>query len=272
MPNAHTAMSSSDRSAGIGRPPPLGALDLEAHLRDPRARQAFVTPMFDTIAPRYDRFTRLFSFGMDARWKRDVVAWATAPPYPGPRVLDLACGTGDLAFGVVAAREDAQVLALDASPRMVEQAQARRSRERAADRVRIGAGDMMALPFADASFDIATVGYGFRNVPEWTRALDEVARVLRPGGRLVSLDFFRPERAVWRTLFLAWLSAAGNAVGWAWHRDPVVYGYISRSIDHFVSWETFARALQQRGFQVDRVAPRLMGGVAIHVATRVARG
>src|SRR3546814_12015200 len=89
-------MSSSDRSAGIGRPPPLGALDLEAHLRDPRARQAFVTPMFDAIAPRYDRFTRLFSFGMDARWKRDVVAWAAAPPWPGSRVLDLACGTGEI--------------------------------------------------------------------------------------------------------------------------------------------------------------------------------
>ncbi len=252
----------------------LGALDLDAHLRDPARKQAFVTPMFDVIAPRYDAFTRWFSFGMDAGWKRAAIA-ATADSIPdasGPcDVLDLATGTGDLAVGMARALPAARVVALDASARMIDAADHRLATRDAdvAHRVRTVVGDMTALSLPDGCMDIVIAGYGVRNVPRAADAIREMRRVLRPGGRLVLLDFYRPASSVWRALFLGYLQAAGNVVGWWWHRDPVVYGYIARSIEHFMSWQECSAALAQGGFRVVRVTRYLGGGVARHEAVAV---
>lgn len=253
-----------------GRITRLGALDLEAYLSDPSRKQSFVTPMFDIIAPRYDDFTRWFSFGMDAGWKRSAIAAAIAGvrAVSTPEVLDLAAGTGDLAVGIARALPTAHVTALDASVRMIEAADARlASRDRdVAQRVTTMVGDMSALTAPDASVDLVTAGYALRNVPSASIALSEIRRVLRPGGRLMLLDFYRPAFAPWRALFLGYLQAAGNAVGWLWHRDPVVYGYIARSIEHFMSWQQCSSALEQQGFRVERVTRYLGGGVARHDA------
>lgn len=258
-------------------PTRLGDLDVEAYLADPAKKQAFVTPMFDVIAPRYDAFTRLFSFGMDASWKREGIAAAVSALDRVParaarvvRVLDLASGTGDLAVGVARAVGAAEVTAIDASPQMIVSANARlRTRDAdVASRVRTAVGDMCALPVPDASQDLITAGYGVRNVPEMSRAVAEMARVLRPGGTVVLLDFYRPEFTVWRVLVLWYLSIAGNAVGWWWHRDPVVYGYIARSIDHFVSWQRMSRELEGAGFRVTSVKRYLFGAVVRHQASR----
>lgn len=252
----------------------LGSLDLEAHLRDPALKQQFVTPMFDVIAPRYDDFTRLFSFGMDRGWKRDALARATDAlrAIPHPRVLDLASGTGDLAITLARTLPDAHVTALDASPRMIDVANARLA-DRALDadvqaRVQTMVGDMCAITLPDGVMDAVTAGYGVRNVPDATASVREMARVLRPGGLLVTLDFYRPAFAPWRKLLLAYLSAAGNTVGWLWHRDPVVYGYIARSIDHFMSWQAFSALLEREGFRVTRVTRHLGGGIAVHEAVK----
>lgn len=258
---------------GTREVPRLGSLDLEAHLRDPARKQAFVTPMFDVIAPRYDAFTRLFSFGMDAGWKRDAIARAVQPLPDGRAVrqaLDLASGTGDIAVGIARAVRDARITAIDASSRMIDMAQ---SRLRTADadvaaRVSPRVGDMMAIDVADASVDVVTAGYGVRNVPDAEAAIAEMHRVLRVGGRVVLLDFYRPELALWRALLLWYLQTAGNVVGWWWHRDPVVYGYIARSIDHFVSWQQFRAMLEAAGFRDVRVTRYLGGGVARHEAIK----
>lgn len=272
----------------------LGALDVEAYLGDPDRKQQFVTPMFDVIAPRYDAFTRLFSFGMDARWKREALAAAiAAAKLRAPlRALDLACGTGDFAVALAVALPSVRVTGVDASPKMIQQAEHRlrsaalpsASRRSASglpashrsaslttdviDRISVQVGDMMALDATDASVDLVTVGYGVRNVPDAAVAVREIARVMRPGGTLVTLDFYRPEFSLWRVLLLGYLTVAGNLVGFLWHRDPVVYGYISRSIDHFLSWQAFSALLEREGFVVDRVVRHLGGGIALHVATR----
>jgi demethylmenaquinone methyltransferase/2-methoxy-6-polyprenyl-1,4-benzoquinol methylase len=252
--------------------PSLRDLDVDAHLGDPALKQRFVTPMFDIVAPRYDRFTRLFSFGMDRGWKEELLAAAVADtPAMGAVVLDLACGTGDLAFAAAARLPGARVAGVDASPAMIDAAKARRRAQAggAAGTVAFRVGDMTRLDgVADASVDLVTAGYGFRNVPDFRAALAECARVLKPGGRLLTLDFYRPESAPWRALFLAYLRVAGDVVGWLWHREPVVYGYIARSIDHFVSWREFAAALEQSGFVVERVRRHLLGGIAMHAARR----
>ena len=225
--------------------------------------------MFDIIAPRYDRFTRVFSFGMDRRWKADLIAWLNDTIARDARVLDLACGTGDLAFAAGARAIQGSVTGIDASPRMIELARERAAREAPSGNVHFEVGDMSSLDAETASVDVVTAGYGLRNVPDYEHAVREIARVLRPGGTLATLDFYRPEPWLWRRLFLWYLSAAGNWVGWLWHRQPVVYGYIAPSIDHFVSWRQFCSTLEQSGLRVDAVRTKLFGGVALHFATRV---
>lgn len=264
----------------------LQALDLEAYLADPALKQRFVTPMFDVIAPRYDDFTRVFSFGMDRGWKGELVAHVLRRARPDAVVLDLACGTGDLAFDIAGALPRSRVTGLDASSRMIALANERVRRggrgspdrgaaagsagewPAGADRVRFIVGDMARLEMPDASVDVVTAGYGFRNVPDHDVALREVARVLRPGGCLVTLDFYRPENGLWRRLLVGYLTAAGSVVGWLWHRAPVVYAYLGPSVEHFVSWQAFSRSLEGAGFRVERVARKLLGGIAIHVAIR----
>lgn len=243
--------------------PTLRNLDLSEHLADPSRRQGFVTRMFDIIAPRYDRFTRAFSFWMDAGWKRELLD-AAPPLRPGDLAIDLACGTGDLALGVGGRSHGVTVLGLDASHRMVGEAR-RRARGL---RVALSVGDMAALPLRDACAQLATVGYGFRNVPDARAAIAEAARVLASGGTLLVLDFYRPPSRPWRTLFLGYLRVAGNLVGWLWHGEGVVYGYIAPSIAMYMTAADFSRALRDAGFDVARVRPKLFGGVALHVAVK----
>jgi demethylmenaquinone methyltransferase/2-methoxy-6-polyprenyl-1,4-benzoquinol methylase len=150
--------------------------------------------MFSTIAPRYDFITRMFSYGMDKHWKRLGVKRTRLPP--NPVVLDLASGTGDFSFLVSRQYPGARPVAVDLTERMLQFAR-QRGVESAV------CGDAGSLPFPDASFDCVFVGYGLRNFPNLAGALREIERVTRPGGLLVSLDFFLPANAFLRTVYLA---------------------------------------------------------------------
>jgi demethylmenaquinone methyltransferase/2-methoxy-6-polyprenyl-1,4-benzoquinol methylase len=236
---------------------------------DPALKQQFVTPMFDVIAPRYDRFTRVFSFGMDRRWKAELTGWIRGCVGTHSRVLDLACGTGDLAFAAAARSLHGAVIGIDASSKMIELARTRALSEAPRNNILFEVGDMSSLDVESASIDAVTSGYGLRNVPDPEQAVREIARVLKPGGVLATLDFYRPESWWWRPVFLAYLKAAGNLVGWLWHREPVVYGYIAPSIDHFMSWRSYAAMLDRNGLRVEAVRTKLLGGVALHLARRV---
>jgi len=240
-----------------------------APLPEPAEKAAAVDAMFDTIAPRYDRFTRVFSFGMDRRWKAELIDWIRSAIGPESHVLDLACGTGDLAFAAAERAVRGSVRGVDASPKMIALARKRAAHEAPHGNVQFQVGDMSSLDADEASVDAITAGYGLRNVPEYEVAVREIARVLKPGGVVATLDFYRPESVVWRSVFLAYLRAAGNWVGWLWHREPVVYGYIAPSIDHFVSWQRFSATLERNGLRVESVHIKLLGGVALHFARRV---
>jgi len=248
-------------------PRDLAALDLEAHLTDPQRKQGFVTPMFEHIAPRYDAFTRLFSFGMDARWKAELMRWFDAHASAECDVLDVACGTGDLALRAAGMRPAARVTGIDAADAMITLARTR-VRRVDAGRVAFETGDLTRLPQADASVDVVLAGYALRNVPRYEAALAELHRVLRPGGVLLTLDFYRPSLAPWRALFLGYLQLAGGIVGWWWHRAPIIYAYIAHSIRHFVSHGEFTAALARTGFDVQGERSHLLGGIALHRAVR----
>ena len=248
----------------------LSQLDVDLHLRDPALKQRFVTPLFDLIAPRYDRFTAVFSFGMDRRWKRSLLSEVEGKLHPGARVLDLACGTGDIALALARGTPAAEIMGIDASARMIAAAEKRRGRAGpAASRMRFEVGDMMRLGAADSSVDLVTAGYALRNAPDAGAVLREIRRVLKPGGHLATLDFYCPEPSLWRALYLGYLSVAGNAIGWLWHRQPVVYGYIARSLEGWMSWREMSREMEGAGFEVRRVREWLLGGIAVHVAESV---
>jgi demethylmenaquinone methyltransferase/2-methoxy-6-polyprenyl-1,4-benzoquinol methylase len=247
-------------------------------------KRRYVRALFATIADRYDFITVALSYGQDRRWKRRLIDLAS--PRPGARALDLATGTGDIAFALAARAAD--VVGLDITLRMIELARGKhpRSAESRAlppgelanheaegargfqPRVKFLVGDMLALPFPGASFDIVTTGYGLRNVPDLTAAVDEIGRVLAPGGQVLSLDFNRPSNRLVRAVYLTYLTLVGAALGWILHRDPDTYRYIPASIRQYPGADAVARLFEARGFHSVRAYPVLGGLMTIHHAVR----
>jgi demethylmenaquinone methyltransferase/2-methoxy-6-polyprenyl-1,4-benzoquinol methylase len=227
----------------------------------PHDKRSYVRRLFSVIAPRYDLITVVLSYGQDRRWKRRLVSMM---PSGAPRVLDLACGTGDIAFE--AAARGRTVTALDITTPMLAIARAK-PRARLHD-VAFVAGDMMALPFPDASFEVVTTGYGLRNVPVLQDCLHEIARVLVPGGVLLSLDFDRPPGSIQRGIYLAYLTVVGSALGLLLHGDPDTYRYIPESIRRYPGAAGVCAIAARAGFSSCRHEPVLGGFMAIHAAVK----
>ena len=238
-------------------------MGLRADIGTAAGKSLYVRRLFATIADRYDLITVLLSYGQDRRWKRRLITMAG--PLRDRRVLDLACGTGDL--GLLAAAAGADVVALDLTARMVDLARLK-VRDAKAARMRVLVGDMMAIPLPDACVDVVTTGYGLRNVPDLDRAIAEIHRVLKPGGRMLSLDFNRPSQPLLRAAYLAYLAAVGSALGWTLHRDPDTYRYIPESIRLYPGAGAVVARLEAAGFQHAQWHRVLGGLLAIHVADK----
>jgi ubiquinone/menaquinone biosynthesis methyltransferase len=241
-------------------------VSLDSAFDNPQAKRQYVRGLFATIADRYDLITAVLSYGQDARWKKKLVSIADVRP--GERALDLAAGTGDIAFAVAA--RGAKTIGLDITHRMLQLARLRSSGAKAGQAafVPLINGDMAALPFATASFDLVTTGYGLRNVPDLNAAIEEIARVLKPGGRLLSLDFNRPENSIVRGAYLGYLTIVGSTLGWLLHRDPDTYRYIPASIRRYPGARGVAERLAARGFDHVAVIPLLFGLMTLHFAER----
>jgi ubiquinone/menaquinone biosynthesis methyltransferase len=221
-------------------------------------KRRYVRRLFATIAHRYDLITRLLSFGQDRGWKRRLCDLSGIRA--GEQVLDLACGTGDLARE--AHRRGAAVVGLDITPRMIELAIA------STPGVQFSVADMMALPLRSSTADVVTTGYGLRNVPDLSGALSEIHRVLRPGGRVCSLDFNRPESAWLRAVFLGYLEVVGAVLGWTLHGDPDTYRYIPASIRRYPGARGVVELMRGCGFIDVRYVPVLGGLMAIHLGRK----
>jgi demethylmenaquinone methyltransferase/2-methoxy-6-polyprenyl-1,4-benzoquinol methylase len=202
----------------------------------------------------------VLSFGRDSHWKIRLIELADVRP--GTRMLDLACGTGDIAFE--GARRGASAVGLDITASMVDLARAKAGSERLSWLL----GDMAALPVASGSFDLVTTGYGLRNTSDLPGALADIHRVLRPGGRLCSLDFDRPERAAVRVVYLTFLTLFGSTLGFVLHGDPDTYRYIPASIRRYPGARGVCDLMRAAGFRDVRHIRVLGGLMAIHLAIK----
>ena len=212
-----------------------------------------VRRMFDRIAPVYDLMNRVMTAGLDRRWRQATIEQVVRP---GDRVLDACCGTGDLA--VAAQRGGAAiVVGLDFAERMLERA---RRKEPAIEWVR---GDVLALPFDDGSFDAATVGFGVRNVDDLEAGLQELRRVLRPGGRLGILEITTP-RGVLAPFYRLWFDRVIPLLGKVLPGGDA-YTYLPASVRRFPTPEDLAALLRRCGFAGVRFRVFAGGIVALHV-------
>ena len=224
--------------------------------------------MFDKIAARYDAMNRVLSLGLDRGWrKRTVRALALGAQ---ARVLDLATGTGDLAIDIARRHPDARVIGLDPSREMLAVAAHKVAKRKLADRITLVRGDAQSLPYADGELDATTIAFGIRNVPDRPQALREMARVVKPGGRVAILELGEPRRGV-------------LAVAARFHTHHVVprlgallsgareYRYLQRSIAAFPPSEEFARIMEAAGLHVLEVVPLAFGACTLYVATPAPR-
>jgi demethylmenaquinone methyltransferase/2-methoxy-6-polyprenyl-1,4-benzoquinol methylase len=212
--------------------------------------------MFDRIAPVYDAMNRLMTAGLDQRWRRAAV---DAVVRPGDRVLDACCGTGDLA--IAAASAGGRVAGVDFSAPMLERAR------RKAPQIEWVESDALALPFADGSFDSATVGFGARNLADLEGGLRELRRVLRPEGRVAILEITRPQGLLapfYRFWFDGVIPVAGKVLP-----GGAAYSYLPASVRRFPDPQSLAKLLDDAGF--GDIRWRLFAGGIVALHTAVAR-
>jgi demethylmenaquinone methyltransferase/2-methoxy-6-polyprenyl-1,4-benzoquinol methylase len=230
-------------------------------------RAAKVDDLFGSIASRYDLVNDLQSLGMHRLWKRRVAQWTRLTP--GDRALDLCCGTGDLAFRLAA--RGARVVGADFSASMLSIAR-RRSQGLPHTHTprpcpatpRWIRADALRLPFPDAQFHAVTVGYGLRNLTCVQSGLAEIFRVLRPGGRLVVLDFGKPRSPTWRALAFAYLRWAVPVCG-AWcGGDRAAYAYILESLEPYPGQDGVAHLMAGAGFSQLCILEFLGGAMSVN--------
>ena len=224
-----------------------------------------VRQMFSAIAPSYDLNNRLHSLGRDQAWRRAAVHMAQLQD--DDRVLDVACGTGDLAmaFADVGA---CQVLGIDFTNAMLTIAQTKAQRSRC-QQVHYATGDAMRLPIANAKFDVVTIAFGIRNVADPYVALTQFHRVLKPGGRLVILEFGLPANPIARRLYNFYFQHVLPRTATLIARDRTgAYKYLPRSVDRFIDGNTLVQMMGDAGFQDTKTQSLTMGIAMLYRGVR----
>ncbi len=250
-------MSGSRTTAAGGMETSYGFKKVEAGEKQP-----LVNEVFHKVANRYDLMNDLMSAGLHRLWKDAMVAWLNPPKRAGWKVLDVAGGTGDIAFRIIeASGRNAAATVLDINGSMLTVGQDRAEKYQLLDNVDFVEANAEELPFADNSFDAYTIAFGIRNVPRIEAALAEANRVLKVGGRFLCLEFSEVDMPLLDKAYEAWSFNAIPRIGQAVTGDGEPYSYLVESIRKFPNQKNFADMIGRAGF--DRVTFRnYSGGIA----------
>jgi demethylmenaquinone methyltransferase/2-methoxy-6-polyprenyl-1,4-benzoquinol methylase len=225
-----------------------------------------VRGVFSKIAPTYDLLNRLISFGADEGWRRRTVAMAELTP--DSRVLDLAAGTGDLTLALARRGHPAEVLSTDFVPEMLEIARPKAARYVGSTRIAFQVEDAQALTLPAGSFDVVTIAFGVRNLPDRAANFREVLRVLRPGGRYLILEFTTPPFAPFRWVYHWYIRTFIPFVGGLVSGERAAYQYLNDSIRLFPPQAALAEELRDAGFRDVSWRNMTFGVVAVHLAVK----
>lgn len=219
--------------------------------------------LFDRIAGTYDRLNHLLSLNIDKRWRRRAVRLL---PERMPKVLDVAIGTADLTLELLRQERAEQITGIDLSRNMMAIGEQKVAKKGYASRVRFDYGSAQQMPYADGSFDAVTCAYGVRNFADMDEGLREMRRVLKPGGRLMVLEFSYPTNPLIRLGYDLYFTHILPWVGKLLSRDKGAYSYLNRSVKHFPYGEAFAEHLRAAGFSDISIRPLTFGITTIYIA------
>jgi demethylmenaquinone methyltransferase/2-methoxy-6-polyprenyl-1,4-benzoquinol methylase len=225
-------------------------------------KAGLVRGVFNRVARRYDLMNDLMSGGVHRLWKDAMMDWLA--PRPGQRLLDVAGGTGDIAFRFLRRAPAATAVVLDMTPAMLEEGRRRAAARALSDRLMWVAGDAMQLPFPDAAFDVCTIAFGIRNVTRIDAALSEAFRVLRIGGRLMVLEFSRVENPALAWAYDRYSMNVIPALGQVVAGDRESYQYLVESIRRFPDQGRFAAMIRAAGFEQVAWRNLTFGVAALH--------
>ncbi|MCL1790534.1 MAG: demethylmenaquinone methyltransferase [Peptococcaceae bacterium] len=220
-----------------------------------------VYTVFQNISDDYDRMNDIICFGMHHRWKRDLVNRINKRKYTS--ILDVCCGTGDIILELARDNPKASLCGLDFSENMLSVAEERKAQSDLTN-IRFQHGNAMELPFANNSFQCVTISFGLRNVPDYGQVLEELYRVLEPGGMLYCLDSSYPESPFVRPFFKLYFKYIMPAVGHLFSNHKEEYKWLNDSTEQFLNKNELAQLIQSVGFQKPAVRTYLLGSAALH--------
>ena len=235
-------------------------------MEDTLARGEAVRKMFAAIAPCYDLLNRLLSFGRDRFWRRIACAQVHLPP--GSLVLDVCCGTADIALEVVRQFQDAKVVGVDFCQEMLVLGRGKVGRAGFEGRVHLQAAEASALPFQDGSFEAAFVAFGIRNVVDYEKGLAELRRVVKPGGKVILLEFAMPEGRLFGPVYRLYFQRLLPWIGHLISGHPFAYSYLPASVLEFPNAKALDELLLRVGFREVRSFPLTGGVVAVHIGIK----
>jgi len=223
--------------------------------------------MFDRISRRYDFLNHFLSFGQDLLWRRKVAL--LMKKYPHDTVLDLACGTCDLILAAFKHNRDIRLgIGIDMAERMLDIGSQKVENLCKSGRIRLARGDGMQLPVRDGSVDFSMISFGIRNMVDPPKALGELCRVLKPGGRLAVLEFSLPQNRILRAIYLVYFRRILPKLGGLISGDYYAYSYLDKTVETFASGEEFCRMMLDAGFDGVSANPMTFGTVTLYVGVK----